>query len=133
MERAAAALLDLGVISGQTGERNPRQQAEHSQPAHGRGRHDVEQTVVEESVWREHEVAFALADHHAEQQRRCIRRRLVVELQRQVGALVRAKITWDVIDGRDVAATLLEDLEAHDATYVVMATRAAGAARRSGR
>ena len=49
----------------------------------------------------------------------------------RVGALVRAKITWDVIDGRDVAATLLEDVEAHDASYVVMATRAAGAAGRA--
>ena len=51
----------------------------------------------------------------------------------RVGALVRAKITWDVIDGRDVAATLLEDLEAYDATFLVMATRAAGAAGRSSR
>jgi len=49
----------------------------------------------------------------------------------RVGALVRTKITWEVIDGRDVAATLLEDLEAHDATFVVMATRAAGAAGRA--
>jgi len=61
----------------------------------------------------------------------------VVENVRQsaerVGALVRAKITWNVIDGRDVAATLLEDLEAYDATFLVMATRAAGAAGRSSR
>jgi len=37
------------------------------------------------------------------------------------------EITWDVIDGLGVAATLLDDIEAHDAAFVVMATRAAGA------
>jgi nucleotide-binding universal stress UspA family protein len=59
----------------------------------------------------------------------------VVENVRQsaerLGAMLRTKIAWDVVDGADVAATLLRDLETHDATFVVMATRAAGATGRA--
>jgi len=46
-------------------------------------------------------------------------------------AMLRRKITWDIIDGLDVAATLLDDLQAQDASVVVMATRAAGALGRA--
>ncbi len=49
----------------------------------------------------------------------------------QLGAIVPGTISWDVIDGLDVATTLLEDLEMHAATLVVMATRAAGAVDRA--
>lgn len=41
------------------------------------------------------------------------------------------EITWDVIDGLDVAETLLHELDARDAALVVMATRAAGALGRA--
>ncbi|HXT17506.1 MAG TPA: universal stress protein [Gemmatimonadaceae bacterium] len=39
---------------------------------------------------------------------------------------IRRYVTGDVIDGADVAATLLHDLETHDAAFVVVATNAAG-------
>lgn len=59
----------------------------------------------------------------------------IVETLRQgaehLGGLTRGKITSDVIDGVDVAATLLKDLETRDAAFVVMATRAAGAMGRA--
>jgi nucleotide-binding universal stress UspA family protein len=49
----------------------------------------------------------------------------------RAGATLRREVTGDVIDGFDVAATLLDDLKAHDASLVVMATRAAGAVGRA--
>ena len=49
----------------------------------------------------------------------------------RAGATFRREVAWDVIDGFDVADTLLNDLKAHDASLVVMATRAAGAVGRA--
>jgi len=49
----------------------------------------------------------------------------------QVGELVRAPTTSEVIDHVDVAAALLRDIEVHAVTAVVMATRAAGAVGRA--
>ncbi len=46
-------------------------------------------------------------------------------------ATMHREIAWDVIDGAGVAATLLADLQTHDASLVVMATRAAGAVGRA--
>ena len=49
----------------------------------------------------------------------------------RVNALMSGQATGEVIDGVDVAATLLGDIEAHDAMFVVMATEAAGAVGRA--
>jgi nucleotide-binding universal stress UspA family protein len=49
----------------------------------------------------------------------------------RAGALLDREVAWDVIDGLDVAAALLDDLKVHDASLVVMATRAAGAVGRA--
>jgi nucleotide-binding universal stress UspA family protein len=46
-------------------------------------------------------------------------------------AMLHREVMPDVIDGFDVAATLLDDLKVHDASLVVMATRAAGAVGRA--
>lgn len=49
----------------------------------------------------------------------------------RLGTLAHREVTSEVIDGSDVAATLLDDLETHDESLVVMATRAAGAVGRA--
>lgn len=49
----------------------------------------------------------------------------------RMAATLHREVTWDVIDGLSAAATLLDDLEAHDTSLVVMATRAAGAMGRA--
>ena len=44
---------------------------------------------------------------------------------------VHRKVTWNLLDGPDVAARLLDHIEAGPADFVVMATRAAGAVGRA--
>ena len=48
-----------------------------------------------------------------------------------VNELVHTPTTWELIDDADVAAALLRDVEEHDARFVIMATRAAGAVGRA--
>jgi nucleotide-binding universal stress UspA family protein len=59
----------------------------------------------------------------------------VVERVRQSAeraeATLHREVAWDVIDGLDVAATLLDDLQARDVSLAVMATRAAGVVGRA--
>ena len=45
----------------------------------------------------------------------------------RLGALVQRDVKSAVVDGSDVAETLLDYIETHDADFIVMATRAAGA------
>jgi len=52
-------------------------------------------------------------------------------VERVSALMMSGTATGEVIDGVDVAATLLGDLEAHDAIFVVMATEAAGAVGRA--
>lgn len=49
----------------------------------------------------------------------------------RLGTLLPRDVTSEVVDGSDVAAVLLEDIDKHDADFVVMATRAAGAVGRA--
>jgi nucleotide-binding universal stress UspA family protein len=56
--------------------------------------------------------------------------RKVRESAEGIGGIVSRDVTWAVVDGLDVVATLLGEIEAHDPTVVVMATRAAGAVGR---
>jgi nucleotide-binding universal stress UspA family protein len=49
----------------------------------------------------------------------------------RMAATLHREVTWDVIDGLSAAATLLDDLESHDTSLVVMATRAASAVGRA--
>ena len=44
----------------------------------------------------------------------------------RLGALVPREVLPEIVDGSDVATTLLEEIERHDPDFVVMATRAAG-------
>jgi nucleotide-binding universal stress UspA family protein len=63
-----------------------------------------------------------------------VRADIVSSLRRSVETLdpgIRRAVTWDVLDGVDVGTTLLDDLAAHEASLVVMATRAAGALGRA--
>src|SRR5512147_2088930 len=55
----------------------------------------------------------------------------VREAAEQLGTAASREVAWEILSGSDVAATLMREIDAHHADFVVMATRAAGAVGRA--
>lgn len=50
---------------------------------------------------------------------------------RQIGEVIHRPASWELVASPEVAAALLQEIDAHDTVFVVMATRAAGAVGRA--